>query len=130
MDLKKYKDFKTSIERLEEAYTKASENKNGELYSFFRDSAIQRFEFTVEIFWKLLKSAIKDKEGIICNSPKSCIREFFAAGYIKEDPAKLLLGMIDDRNMTSHTYHEEVAEIIFSKLKSYIGGMKLAKESL
>ena len=122
--------MKHQIERLEEAYTKASENKNGELYSFFRDSAIQRFEFTVEIFWKLLKSAIKDKEGIICNSPKSCIREFFAAGYIKEDPAKLLLGMIDDRNMTSHTYHEEVAEIIFSKLKSYIGGMKLAKESL
>ena len=130
MDLKKYKDFETSIERLEEAYKKAFENKNGELYSFFRDSAIQRFEFTVEIFWKLLKSAIKDKEGIICNSPKSCIREFFAAGYIKEDPAKLLLGMIDDRNMTSHTYHEEVAEIIFSKLKSYIDGMKLAKESL
>ena len=51
MDLKKYKDFETSMERLEEAYKKASENKNGELYSFFRDSTIQRFEFTVEIFW-------------------------------------------------------------------------------
>ena len=36
MDLKKYKDFEISIERLEEAYTKASENKNGEYYSFFR----------------------------------------------------------------------------------------------
>ena len=46
MDLKKYKDFETSIERLEEAYIKTTENKNGEYYSFFRDSAIQRFEFT------------------------------------------------------------------------------------
>lgn len=123
MDLKKFKDFESSLLRLEESYKKTAENKNNDDYRFFRDSAIQRFEFTVEIFWKLLKNIVRDKEGIICNSPKSCIREFFASGYIKESSAKLLMEMIDDRNMTSHTYHEEVAEIIFSKLKSYINGM-------
>ncbi len=30
-----------------------------------------------------------------------------------------LLEMTDDRNMTSHTYKEKVAEIIFEKLKIY-----------
>ena len=123
MDLKKFKDFESSLFRLEESYEKTAENKNNENYRFFRDSAIQRFEFTVEIFWKLLKNIAKENEGIICNSPKSCIREFFASGYIKESNAKLLMEMIDDRNMTSHTYHEEVAEIIFSKLKNYINCM-------
>ncbi|MGC8555276.1 MAG: HI0074 family nucleotidyltransferase substrate-binding subunit [Candidatus Acidulodesulfobacterium sp.] len=123
MDLKKFKDFESSLLRLEESYEKTIENKNSKDYQFFRDSAIQRFEFTVEIFWKLLKNIVRDKEGIICNSPKSCIRDFFASGYIEENSAKLLMEMIDDRNMTSHTYHEEVAEIIFSKLKSYIDVM-------
>ncbi len=130
MDLKKFKDFESSLFRLEESYKKTLENKNSEDYRFFRDSSIQRFEFTVEIFWKLLKSIVKDSEGIICNSPKSCIREFFASGHIKESSAKLLMEMIDDRNMTSHTYHEEVAEIIFSKLKSYISGMTYIYEAI
>ncbi|MDA8272743.1 MAG: HI0074 family nucleotidyltransferase substrate-binding subunit [Deltaproteobacteria bacterium] len=130
MDLKKFKDFESSLQRFEESYKKTVENKDSDNYLFFRDSAIQRFEFTVEIFWKLLKSIIKDNEGIICNSPKSCIREFFASGYLKENKAKLLMEMIDDRNMTSHTYHEEVAEIIFSKLKDYINGMIYVYENI
>ena len=130
MDLKKFKDFESSLRRLEESYKKTVENINSDDYLFFRDSAIQRFEFTVEIFWKLLKNIVKDNEGIICNSPKSCIREFFTSGYIKEDNAKLLMEMIDDRNMTSHTYHEEVAEIIFSKLKNYIDGMIYIYENI
>ncbi len=31
-----------------------------------------------------------------------------------------LLEIIDDRNMTSHTYHEEVAEKIFKDLHVYL----------
>jgi nucleotidyltransferase substrate binding protein (TIGR01987 family) len=130
MDLKKFKDFESSLQRLEESYKKTAENINSDVYKFFRDSAIQRFEFTVEIFWKLLKNVLKENEGIACNSPKSCIREFFASGYINEYNAKLFMEMIDDRNMTSHTYHEEVAEIIFSKLKNYIDGMNCVYEKI
>ena len=37
-----------------------------------RDAAIQRFEYSFEIFWKLVKEYLNVKEGIVCNSPKSC----------------------------------------------------------
>jgi nucleotidyltransferase substrate binding protein (TIGR01987 family) len=57
--------------------------------------------------------------GIICNSPKSCFREVFTVGLIKEDETIKLLEMTDDRNMTSHTYKEEVAQIIYGKLEEY-----------
>ncbi len=87
-------------------------------YSFYRDSAIQRFEFTFEIFWKSLKYFL-DKEGIICRSPRSCIREFFTAGYLSEDEVRVLFQMIEDRNLTVHTYIEELAEEIFSHLTLY-----------
>lgn len=114
--------FEKSLKRLEDAYLKAKsvETRSIEDYSFFRDSAIQRFEFTVEIFWKTLKEFLKEKEGIESRTPKSAIREFFSAGFIDEDNTSLLLEMVDDRNLTSHTYREDIAEEIFSKLERYI----------
>ena len=114
---KKFGDFRKALLRLEEAYDRA---KDADIidYPFFRDSALQRFEFTVEAFWKYLKEFLKVQEGKICNSPKSCIREYMGSGYITEKDAAILLKMIDDRNMT--TYHEEVAEIIFGQLNLYV----------
>ncbi len=84
-----------------------------------RDAAIQRFEYTFEIFWKLLKEYLKVKEGIICNSPKSCFREAFNVKLLIEEETTKALEMTDDRNLTSHTYHEKVAEEIYSKIKDY-----------
>ncbi len=113
-------DFDRSLHRLKEAYLKAKKS-NDDNYNFFRDSAIQRFEFTVEIFWKSIKYYLKEIEGIECRSPKSCIREFFITGGLdSEEGVVLLLEMIDDRNMTSHTYKEEIAKMIFSKIEIYI----------
>ncbi len=114
------KDFEKSLNRLEEAYSQTIKNIEGEYYTFFRDSSIQRFEFTVEIMWKTLKNFLVEHSGIDCKSPKGCIREFFSAGYLSQEETLKLLEMIDDRNMTSHTYHEEIAEKIFSGLKGYL----------
>lgn len=84
-----------------------------------RDAAIQRFEYTFEAFWKFLKEYLRVKEGLVANSPKSCFREMFASGKTTEDETVRLLEMTDDRNMTSHTYKEEIADIIFGKLADY-----------
>lgn len=123
---RKFEDFRKALLRLEEAYDRA---KNADIidYPFFRDSAIQRFEFTVEAFWKYLKEFLKVQEGKICNSPKSYIRGYMGSGYITEKDAAILLKMIDDRNMTSYTYHEEVAEIIFGQLNLYISTLRKIK---
>ncbi len=117
------KDFDRALKRLKEAFIRAK-NSNIEDYFFFRDSAIQRFEFTVEVFWKCIKVYLQEVEGIRCRSPKSCIREFFSAGHLDEKKTMLFLEMIDDRNLTSHTYREEIAEKIFSKLERYISELE------
>jgi len=44
-----------------------------------RDATIQRFEYTFEALWKFLKAWLKEREGIICNSPKACFREAFSS---------------------------------------------------
>ncbi|MEK6565086.1 MAG: HI0074 family nucleotidyltransferase substrate-binding subunit [Bacteroidota bacterium] len=94
-----------------------------------RDAAIQRFEYTTEAVWKCLQSYLKEEEGIECYSPKSCLREAKSVGLLDDQETVLALQMIDDRNMTSHTYHEKVAEKIFGMLPQYAKVMeKLLQE--
>ena len=81
-----------------------------------RDATIQRFEYTFEAFWKLIKIYLKENEGLICNSPKTCFRELFSIGIITKENTELLLEMTDDRNLTSHTYLEKIAQDIYSKI--------------
>jgi len=49
-------------------------------------------------------------------APKSCFREAGSVGLLSEEETVQAFEMIDDRNLTSHTYHEEIAEEIYKKL--------------
>jgi len=84
-----------------------------------RDAAIQRFEYTFEAFWKFIKEYLKEKEGIIVNSPKACFREIFSLGLCSEEETVQLQEMADKRNETSHTYKEEVANLIYEAINDY-----------
>lgn len=89
-----------------------------------RDATIQRFEYTFEALWKFLKEYLKEREGIISNSPKACFKEIFSSGFLTEEDTVRCLEMTDRRNDTSHTYKEEVAHLIYSKIKGYYTLMK------
>ena len=117
---KKLNDFHNALYRLSEALEITLANKNEETFSFFRDSTIQRFEFTLEIAWKSIKSFLMEYEGIECRSPKGCIREFLSAGYLDNTQISTLLMMIDDRNLATHTYHESLADEIFLHIQEYL----------
>jgi nucleotidyltransferase substrate binding protein (TIGR01987 family) len=84
-----------------------------------RDASIQRFEYTFEALWKLLKEYLKTKEGIVSTSPKACFREAFSAGLLQEHETVLFMEMTDRRNETSHTYKAAVAEALYSALRAY-----------
>jgi len=85
-----------------------------------RDASIQRFEYSFESLWKLLKAHLEQHEGIRCNSPKRCFREALQVGLLSVDETETCLVMTDDRNLTSHAYLEAVAEAIYRKLPSYL----------
>lgn len=89
-----------------------------------RDATIQRFEYTFEALWKFIKEYLKEREGIVSNSPKACFQEIFSLGFIMEEETVKFLEMTDRRNDTSHTYKEEVAQIIFSKIPEYFSKME------
>lgn len=126
--------LKFKINNAQKAF-KTFEDILKEPYSLIvRDAAIQRFEYTSEVIWKLLKEILKEDAGIISNSPKLIFREAFSVGYLTEAETTLCLQMTNDRNETVHIYNEKVAASIFAALGEYCKIMKkiieLAKEKL
>lgn len=84
-----------------------------------RDAAIQRFEYTFEAVWKAGKLFLREVEGLEIGSPKGVIRSFLQVGLLTEEQTALGLSMVDDRNLTSHTYNESLADQIYSQLNTY-----------
>ncbi len=72
----------------------------------------------------------KEHEGIPCASPKACLREAKKVRILNDEEVMLALEMIDDRNLASHTYHEEIANKMFARLKEYAGVMKKILERM
>lgn len=106
------------MEQLEKALSRLKEVLAMPQSDVVRDSAIQRFEFTLDLAWKTVKTYLEEKNGIICVSPKECLREAYRQGLVAYDDEWIKL--VDLRNETVHTYNEETAEKIFSQLPAAV----------
>lgn len=80
------------------------------------DATIQRFEFTIELFWNLLKRILQ-KKGVEVLYPRDVLQEAYTGKLI--DNEQIWLNMLRDRNLTSHTYDEKLADIIYNNIKTY-----------
>lgn len=77
---------------------------------FLRDSVIQRFEIAYELAWKMLKLCL-EVEGITVRTPRETLQEALQAGFIADGNAWSDLQKM--RNLTSHTYDENLAEQVY-----------------
>ncbi|MDB0030392.1 nucleotidyltransferase substrate binding protein [Opitutales bacterium] len=95
-----------------------------------RDAMIQRFEYSTEAFWKFLKAYLLTEHNLSANSPREVIRMGLNAKLYGEEISKELLQMLDDRNLTSHTYVEELAETIAGRIPAYSKNMQAVMHQL
>ncbi|MBM7867412.1 DUF86 domain-containing protein [Heliobacterium gestii] len=84
-----------------------------------RDASLQRFEYSFEATWKSALHYLRDIEGIEVGSPKGVVRACMQVGLLTPSETSEALEMVDDRNLTVHTYNEELAKAIFTKLPRY-----------
>jgi nucleotidyltransferase substrate binding protein (TIGR01987 family) len=104
------RDFRSAVARLREGV--AQDPASSPLVI---DGVIQRFEFTFEQAWKLLKSMLRH-EGFDCQSPRGCIKEAFQQGMIRDGDG--WIAMLEDRNRTAHLYDEKDALFIYRTILS------------
>lgn len=109
--------LKQSYENLYKAYLKLQqflkEDNNTELS---RAGIVHAYEFTFELFWKFLQRYLENLEVLEEYGPSAVIRTAFQYGYI-EDGQKYM-DMLRDRNLITHTYKEETAKEIYTRIKN------------
>lgn len=84
-----------------------------------RDAAIQRFEYTFEAAWKAAQMLLDRVEGVTANSPKSVVRACWQSDLLNEVNAQAALKMCDVRNMTVHTYNEDLAKSVYKQIGGF-----------
>lgn len=115
-------DFAAAVERFDEAL---AERADADL---IKAGCIQYFEFCFELAWKSCKVLLAEQGLHDCASPKSCLREAFAQGWI--DREDIWLDMLDARNLMSHTYDASRALQVYESLPGFLHAFRELRQAL
>ena len=118
---KAFAKLQEAVERITKDYEiddDGSIDEDGFLDDIIKEGLIQRFEYTHELAWNVMKDFLQDAGNTSIYGSKDATREAFAAGLIGN--GEVWMDMIKSRNKTSHTYNQETADDIFMKvMKEY-----------
>lgn len=115
---------KISFSALEKAVRSLEDIHRQKMDVYRRDGAIQRFEYTFELTWKMMQRVLK-QQGIEAGSPKQVFRAALKIGLI--DDLDKWFDFLEKRNLTVHTYNEDKADEVFNASKAFI---TVSKETL
>lgn len=79
-----------------------------------KQALIKTFEFSYELAWNVMKDYFEFQGNPSITGSRDAIREAFQRGLIQDGEG--WMAMLRDRNRTSHTYNEAVAEEIAGKI--------------
>ena len=119
----RYGNYKNALERLKEAMLE-------EPTAIIIDGTIQRYEFTFELAWKIMKDYL-EYNGFVdgLSSPRNIIQLAFQNKIIKN--GDIWIQMMLDRNLLSHLYDEEKSREIYNNIKnSYLVQFEQLKQFL
>jgi nucleotidyltransferase substrate binding protein (TIGR01987 family) len=78
---------------------------------------IQAFEFTFEQCWKSIQK-IAGAQGVEVGSPKSAFSYALQNSWIRLEDELSWLELLKDRNLTSHTYQEDLAREVLQRIQT------------
>ena len=116
----RFSNFLKAFDKLNEAVSKISIDEEGNidndnfLDDIIKEGLIQRFEYTHELAWNVMKDFLANVGDVKIYGSKDATREAFKAELIQN--GDVWMDMISSRNITSHTYNEETADEIFMKV--------------
>ena len=118
--IQRFQNFNKAFSKLDNAITVFQKNGLSELE---REGLIQRFEYTHELAWNVMKDFFELEGNNTIMGSRSATREAFKKGLIID--GENWMDMINSRNLTTHTYNEEVVNEITNKIiTSYYSAFK------
>ncbi|NEW85400.1 MAG: nucleotidyltransferase [Mariniphaga sp.] len=84
------------------------------LSEMIKEGLIQRFEYTHELAWNVMKDYAEYQGNPNVGGSRDASREAFQLNLVTN--GQVWMDMIGSRNKTSHTYNEATANEIYSKI--------------
>ncbi|MEA1987920.1 MAG: nucleotidyltransferase substrate binding protein [Pseudomonadota bacterium] len=110
----RYQNYLKALSQLTSALSEHDETAE----ALIKEGILQRFEFTHELAWKVMKDYLEYEGYQGITGSRSASRLAFSLGLV--DNGQAWMDMIESRNRTVHTYDERVLEKEFAKVqKSY-----------
>lgn len=107
----RFQNYLKAYSLLEEAVQKHQSEGLSELE---QQGLIQRFEFTHELAWNVLKDYFYYQGTTSINGSRDATREAFQNGLIQDGDQ--WMSMILSRNQSTHTYNQETAQELVEKI--------------
>lgn len=105
--------FERALDRLRAAIKLAEQRELSDLEA---QGLIQGFEYTHELAWKTLKNFLEAQGTANLYGSRDTTRIAFRNGLIEN--GEIWMDMVDKRNLTSHTYDEEIAAQVVMTIRS------------
>ena len=107
----RFQNYKKALVTMKNAVELSNER---ELTDLEKQGVIQGFEFTLELAWNVMKDYLEEQGIVDIDGSKSAVRHAFKSGLVED--GETWMNIISSRNISSHTYNEEIAEKLFSMI--------------
>ena len=97
----RFSNYRKALERLEDFLEPPALNEREQ------QGLIKAFEYTYELAWNTLRDLLRSQGDASLLGSRDTLREAFRLGLIEQGEAWML--MLQDRNLTSHTYNRATA---------------------
>ena len=104
----RFSNYCKALERLEDFLDPPALNEREQ------QGLIKAFEYTYELAWNTLRDLLRSQGDASLLGARDTLREAFRLGLIEQGDQLML--MIQDRNLTSHTYNRSTADAIASQI--------------
>ena len=81
--------------------------------TLLKEGLIQRFEYTHELAWKVMKDYLEYQGYVDIRGSRDAIRKSLELNIISD---RRWMSTIEARNLTSHNYEDETAENIYGEI--------------
>jgi nucleotidyltransferase substrate binding protein (TIGR01987 family) len=107
----RFSNYEKALQQLTDAVTQYGKNP----INIIKEGIIQRFEFTHELAWKLMKDYLEYEGFQNINGSRSATKEAFNKGLLEQ--GQVWMDMIESRNKTVHVYDEAILDAEFIKIE-------------
>ena len=111
----RFSNYRKALIKLNQAVSILSEQigRSEEVDELLQEGLIQRFEYTHELAWKVMKDYAEYQGYTDIRGSRDAVRKALEMGLVDD---KRWMETIEDRNLTVHNYDNEIASEIYENI--------------